>query len=48
MRTRRNTNKQQRFNLVTQFVASVQSQVMWCKEKSISASTFLVNDTLIM
>lgn len=37
MRNRKNTTKQERFNLVTQFVASGQSQVSWCKEQGIAA-----------
>ena len=40
MRNRKNTTKQERINLVTQFVASGQSQVRWCREQGIAASTF--------
>lgn len=40
MRNRKNTTKQERLNLVRQFVASGQSQVSWCKEQGIAGSTF--------
>lgn len=40
MRNRKNTTKQERLNLVSQFVASGQTQVTWCKEQGITASTF--------
>lgn len=40
MKNRKNTTKQERINLVTQFVASGQSQVRWCEEQGIAASTF--------
>ena len=40
MRNRKNTTKQERLNLVSQFVASGQSQVSWCKDQGIASSTF--------
>ena len=40
MKNRKITNKQERLNLVTQFIASGQSQITWCKEQDIPASTF--------
>lgn len=40
MRSRRNTTKQERLDLVRQFIVSGQSQVSWCKEQGIAASTF--------
>lgn len=40
MKNRKITTKQERFDIVTQFIASGQSQVSWCKNQGIAASTF--------
>ncbi len=40
MKTRKMTNKQERFKLVQKFLKSGQSQVTWCKAQGIAASTF--------
>lgn len=40
MKNRKTTNKQERYDIVAEFAASGQSQLMWCQQKGIPVSTF--------